>query len=247
MSDFDDILAAAQRKRGQPSAPKAAESKLPLDAIAQREEDSRPLNPDHVQALADSIAILGLIQPLAVDQAGRLLAGGHRRAALLLLQEQNPEAFAKHFPSAQIPVRIMPFDSAQQPDLALEIELSENEKRRDYTPAEVRAIADKLRAAGYRDSTGRPKKGEKQLRPALTVIFGKSIATVRRYLNEPDEKSHSHERVSSDLLKRSLKTLQQWQQQHGESPTAEEAELLKLLPKVEKAIARVLKKETKET
>jgi ParB family transcriptional regulator, chromosome partitioning protein len=227
----------------QPSAPKAAESKLPLESIAQREEDSRPLNLDHVQALTDSIAVLGLIQPLAVDQVGRLLAGGHRRAAITLLQEQNPEAFANHFPSAQIPVKVMPFDAVEQPDLALEIELSENEKRRDYTPAEVRAIADKLRAAGYRDAAGRPKKGEKQLKPALTVIFGKSINTVRKYLNEPEEKTLQHGRVSSDLLKRSLKILQQWQQQHGESPTAEEDDLLKLLPKVEKAIARVLESE----
>ena len=118
---------------------------LPLDSITDRVEgDSRPLNPAHVEELADSIAVVGLIAPIAVDSQGRLLAGGHRRAAIVLLQERNLDAYAKQFPNGQVPIRRYDFDSKVEPDKALEIEASENEKRRDYTPAEVKAIANRL-------------------------------------------------------------------------------------------------------
>jgi len=59
---------------------------MPLEAIKPRDADTRPLNPAHVEALAESIAALGLIDPLAVDKQGRLLAGGHRLAAILQLR-----------------------------------------------------------------------------------------------------------------------------------------------------------------
>ena len=68
---------------------------LPLDSVTDRVEgDSRPLNPAHVEELSDSIAVVGLIAPIAVDSQGRLLAGGHRRAAIVLLQERNPDAYS---------------------------------------------------------------------------------------------------------------------------------------------------------
>lgn len=118
---------------------------LPIDSITDRVKgDSRPLNPAHIEELANSIAIVGLIAPIAVDSQGRLLAGEHRRAATLLLREQDPEAYAQQFPSGQVPIRRYDFDSKAEPDKALAIEASENEKRRDYTPAEVRAIADRF-------------------------------------------------------------------------------------------------------
>ena len=194
-------------------------STLPLDSITDRiDGDSRPLNPTHVKELADSIAAVGLIAPIAVDSQGRLLAGGHRRAAILQLQEVNSEAFAKQFPGGQIPIRRYDFDSQVEPNKALAIEASENEKRKDYTPAEVRAIADRLRAVGYRDSPGKPKKGEKALRPALELIIGKSIRQVRRYLNEladsPVEGAQPNrdKQTRSDVLvlNRALTSLQKW-------------------------------------
>ncbi|NJN49605.1 MAG: hypothetical protein HC805_07365 [Alkalinema sp. RL_2_19] len=80
------------------------------------------------------------------------------------------------------------------------IEASENEKRRDYTPGEVRELADRLVAAGYRKTEGRPKKGEKALIPSLSVIVGKSHRTLHRYLEEPtNKKTLPHDRVFSDI------------------------------------------------
>lgn len=190
---------------------------MPLDKITDRAGgDSRPLNPTHVEELAKSIAVVGLIAPIAVDSRGRLLAGGHRRAAILELQQRDLEAFSKQFPGGQVPIRRYDFDSQVEPEKALAIEASENEKRKDYTAAEVRAIAERLRAAGYRDAPGKPKKGEKALRPALELIIGKSIRQVRRYLNEDDlvENGTSNQdkqtRTDVRVLNRALVNLQKW-------------------------------------
>jgi ParB family chromosome partitioning protein len=194
-------------------------STLALDNITDRVDgDTRPLNPAHIEALADSIAIVGLIAPIAVDSRGRLLAGGHRRAAIALLREQDPESYAKQFPAGQVPIRRYDFDSETEPDKALAIEATENEKRRDYTPAEVRAIADRLRAVGYRDAPGKPRKGEKALRPALELIIGKSIRQVRRYLNDTSDISADNSEQNQDkqtrtdvlVLNRALVSLQKW-------------------------------------
>jgi hypothetical protein len=59
--------------------------------------------------------VLGLIQPIAVDSQGVLLAGGHRREAIEWLQAANPEAFAEHFGTG-VPVCSYDFDSARDPE-----------------------------------------------------------------------------------------------------------------------------------
>ena len=62
---------------------------VPLVQIKVRKFDTRPLNEDHVQALSESIAVLGLLEPLVVDKRSRLLAGGHRLAALYVLRNDE--------------------------------------------------------------------------------------------------------------------------------------------------------------
>lgn len=191
---------------------------MPLNKITDRAGgDSRPLNPAHVEELANSIAVVGLIAPIAVDIRGRLLAGGHRRAAILELQQRDPEAFSKQFSGGQVPIRRYDFDSEVEPEKAIAIEASENEKRKDYTAAEVKAIAERLRSAGYRDSPGKPKKGEKALRPALELIIGKSLRQVRRYLNEAENlvengtlNQDKQTRTDVRVLNRALVNLRKW-------------------------------------
>lgn len=159
--------------------------RLPLNQITDRPGgDTRPLNHSHVQALAESIAAVGLIQPIAVDNQGRLLAGGHRRAAIAYLQSSNPTAFAQWF-EADVPVHRFDFDASANESRALAIEASENEKRRDYTAAEVRELADRLVAVGYTNKRGGVKKGEKAIGPTLEIITGKSRRTIERYLAQP--------------------------------------------------------------
>ena len=211
-------------------------STLPIDRIRDRESSTRSLNSQHVQSLKESISTLGLIEPLAVDQEKVLLAGGHRIAAIALLQETEPAIFEQHFPSGAVPVRVMPFVAAHEPNKALQVEVAENEYRRDYTPAEVRGIAKRLVEAGYKDVKGRPKKGEKVLMPALSAVVGKNRRTIQRYLhNEPD-------RSRTDVhlfLQKAKKSLEAWEKQASKDSLASR-ELSKQLPEVMNLINAVM-------
>lgn len=202
----------------------ARTAQLSIDNISPRPGgDTRPLDLAHVLDLAESMAALGLLEPIVVDERQRLLAGAHRLAAARLLacteaDERRRDVLREagappevvdgsappSGPLAQqaeraerlevdgwhrrhgglVPVRLYPIDAEAEPDLALAIEATENEKRRDYTRPEILALADRLRAAGFSDHQGRPRQDERPLRPALAVIIGKSERQVRRILNE---------------------------------------------------------------
>jgi ParB family transcriptional regulator, chromosome partitioning protein len=181
---------------------------IPLEEINDRPGgDTRSLNQPHVEALAESIAVFGLIQPIAVDIKGNLLAGGHRRAAIYHLSVFNPEAFNTHF-SLGIPIRRYNFDASQDTEMALAIEATENEKRRDYTPEEVKDLAERLKLAGYNYTSGRPKKGQKSLIPSLSVIVGKSDKTIRRYLEDAPQEKSGHVTGFLEASKSTAKSLQ---------------------------------------
>lgn len=185
--------------------PTRVDTTMALDDIIARESDLRPLRPSHVKDLAASIATVGLIQPPAVDSRGHLLAGEHRRAALVLLRDvsRNHDAIVAAWPELDpddhdriaaawtnqgfdkgVPVRRMPFDAEVDRSRALAVEATENEKRSDFSKEEVRAVVEKLKSAGFRATVGRPKKGEKALSPQLAIIFGKSQRQVFNYLAE---------------------------------------------------------------
>jgi ParB family transcriptional regulator, chromosome partitioning protein len=215
-----------------------------LDEIIDRPMDTRSLNSSHVESLAESIAVLGLIQPIAVDSQGCLLAGGHRLAAIIYLQTNNPTAYAKHF-AVGIPVRRYNFDALSNPDLALAIEATENEKRRDYTPAEVRDLADRLKAAGYHHTKGRAKAEQKSLLPFLAVIVGKSERQIKRYLATKSVSSTNGTDVpfSQKCLKKAIISLRQYQ--NTSLVSTQERKLLNELPGIieslEKAVAEKIR------
>ena len=204
----------AQRDRTQDDAPIPERLvTLPLDEVQPRSQgDVRSLNPGHVVSLAESIAALGLIEPIVVDRKGRMLAGGHRLAACRLLAAPAPrrasmlaaitaEAGKKLEPDVakrlqqietiteahspdHLPVRIIEFDSLEETERALTIEAAENTQRRDYTPREVLGLYRRLLDAGYTDRRGKPRRGERPAKPAISAIIGRSIRTVERMLNE---------------------------------------------------------------
>lgn len=155
-----------------------------LSKIEPRVNDTRPLHTAHVQDLVESIAALGLIEPLVIDQRGRLLAGAHRLAAITLLKDAAPDIYQQHFSGNQIPVRLMLFDADVDQERALQVELAENEKRVNYSRDQIERLAERLRALNYRDTKGRPKQGEKALGPALSVAIGVSTRYVRKVLSE---------------------------------------------------------------
>jgi ParB family transcriptional regulator, chromosome partitioning protein len=181
---LNDLIKGKMQNAPIPQQPLAAT--LPLSQITDRPDgDTRALNQSHVEALSESIAAVGLIQPIAVDNKGHLLAGGHRRAAIYHLKESNPEAFNHHF-NIGVPIRRYDFDATQDAGMALAIEATENEKRRDYTPKEVKELADRLKAAGYQFQKGGQRKGAKGVAPTLALIVGKSQRTIERYLSQSD-------------------------------------------------------------
>jgi ParB family chromosome partitioning protein len=181
---------------------------LDVRAIGERAQgDARTLRIEHVVNLADSIAALGLLEPIVVDSANRLLAGGHRLAACRLLAtplkrraawlEANlptlsPDDLERALEmqcgdgimTRRIPIRRMDFDSNESPDRALAVETAENTQRRNYTRGEIRSLRDRLLAAGFTERRGRPKPGEKPVQPALAVIIGKNVRTIQRALAE---------------------------------------------------------------
>jgi len=71
---------------------------------------------------------------------------------------------------------------AAEPARALAVEVAENEQRRDYTAAEVRALAERLQGAGFKATAGRPRKGTRALLPALGAVVGKSKRQLLRIL-----------------------------------------------------------------
>ena len=225
---------------------------VPLNKIKERPLDTRPLNQGHVQKLAESIAVLGLLEPLVVDNHQRLIAGAHRLAAVRRLREENSSTYKMQFANDAIPVRMLPFDAELEPARALECEVAENEHRRDYTPAEVRNLAERLIAAGYTSYTkGRPKKGEKALKPALEIIIGKNRRTIQRYLNpDPDNFPKSETAVSlfqsQKTLEKIHKSLQSWHKIERKvimTPKCQKlaTQLPKWLKLVEEAIAELEK------
>jgi len=225
---------------------RASKVTLKLEQIKNRETDTRPLNQFHAEALAESIAVLGLLEPLVVDLRNRLLAGGHRLSAIKILKEQNLKTYQLHFPSDEIQVRVMPFDAESNPDLALQVEVAENEHRRDYTPAEVRTLAERLQKQGYKRLKGRPGKGEKSLMQALAFVVNKSKRTVERYLqqdNNDTEKSATDVALSGErtALKKAYRHLQSWQKALPEElETPKRQSLAKKLPGMMKLIDAAL-------
>ncbi len=177
-------------------------------------KDIRPTNPLHVVDLAESIVAVGLIEPLVVDCELRLLAGGHRLAALRLLAQPVPEraaalaALAAGFAiergaplpatrlgdlqarAAGLPVLggtalvrvIGDLDAVADSERAFQVEVAENEKRRDYTAGEIRSVAARLKRSGRYQLSGRPGQGRKAMLPELSAIFGKSQRQIYRAL-----------------------------------------------------------------
>jgi ParB family transcriptional regulator, chromosome partitioning protein len=217
---------------------KESTSKIPLEEIHDRDRDSRPLNMAHVEALAESIEAIGLIQPVVVDEEGSLLAGAHRKAAITLIKNRNPSAYEEHFDEG-VPIRRYEFKASEEKELALAIEASENEKRRDYSALEVRELADRLIAAGYHHTKGRAKEGTKSLLPSLEIIVGKSRSQIKRYLaedgNGAEKLNGSYEPFSQKCLRQAITALQKYQ--NAELRSTKEKRLLKNLPGILESLA----------
>ena len=119
-----------------------------------------------------------------LEGAERLLAGkagGDIAARLAALPA--PSTLPEPLRAGQLPVRrLVDLDSVDDPGGALAAEVAENTARTAYSRAEVEDLIARLRKAGYREITGRPKRGQRALRPALELVLGVSRNTARRLL-----------------------------------------------------------------
>ncbi len=176
--------------------------------------DTRPVNPAHVVALAESIGAVGLLEPIVVDAHLLLLSGANRKEECALVAEADDNkrrtvflkmvngssvaglddlvhrvhvldrsVWTQRHADGRVPVRIITIDSAKDTNGALKVELSENEQRRNYSKAEILELVVRLRTAGFVDRPGRPRHGERPLRPALAAIIGRSGRFLRELLN----------------------------------------------------------------
>jgi ParB family chromosome partitioning protein len=204
---------------------------ITVDQIKLRKNsDTRPLNAAHVVTLAESIAVLGLLEPIVLDTQGNLLAGGHRLAALQLLAEPMPVARRTAFlercrlktkdkptpeldrladrlamlgekPLPRNKITVQVIDVAGK-DIALAVEAAENNVRRQYTREEIEALADRFKAAGYKTSSGKPKKGEKTMLNALEAAVGRSKRQIQNILSNKAPKKLSEWDRAMSALKR---------------------------------------------
>ena len=181
-----------------PLTPNSPVQLIPLSKITDRGSDTRAINAEHVEQLVESIRVVGLITPLALDRDYTLLAGAHRLSALKTLALKYETVFQQLFPDGKIPARVMSISADTDQLLALRVEIEENEKRRDYTAAEVLEVAQTLENAGFTRSRGRPSAGQKPLIPALESIFGKSKATIKRYLAQEHSQTETQVLVTPE-------------------------------------------------
>lgn len=187
---------------------KPVPDRLPLESIKDRVTNLRPVYEDRARSLAGNIALVGLIQPIAIDLHGRLLAGDHRRRALAILRELSewPDRLKQLLPDLAegdadtqgkaltawrrlgfdmgVPVHRIHVDAAGDPALAKAIELSENTQREAFTKEEVKEAYKALVAAGFRHTVGRPKKGERAIGPQLELLYGRASRTIVKYVAE---------------------------------------------------------------
>lgn len=210
-----------------------------IKALKPHPSPSRGLDACHIVNLAHSIAALGLIHPLVVDVDDVVIAGSHRYASLRLLatprigraifltdlciaagQAALTEALSTSLESlpyapdtvdfSRIPVRIMPLRQSTQPEEVWRAEVAENERRRDYSPKEVKVLAERLLEQGYTMRKGGQNDARRVL-PVLTAVVGRSERQVRRLLSageQSEERGVDEDRTSvrSSSEAMSLKT-----------------------------------------
>ena len=201
--------------------PLAAAEVVTLASVQPRKLNTRELRPPHVLTLAESIAVAGLCSPIALDAHRRLVAGLHRLNACRLLcapdrvafwqtiaGEPSPldlqrieslpavDALQEPLRHAMIPAGVfIGLDAEADPASALAAESAENTARRQYSSDEVRGIMARLKLAGYREpKAGRPRPGEKPIRPALALVLGISERQASKLSNKSGTSSRLNER-----------------------------------------------------
>lgn len=95
----------------------------------------------------------------------------------------SPRDLPEPLVNGRVPVAILTgIDAENDKAAALAAEVAENVTRKKYTTPEIYSLVGQLRSHGYTEPKGRPRVGEKALRPALRLILGMSEKTIRNIL-----------------------------------------------------------------
>jgi ParB family chromosome partitioning protein len=242
-------------------------ARIPLENIKPRIEDTRPATAEGVLTKAESIAAVGgLLSSITVDRAHRLMAGLPRllacrlllappaeRARLLAelpgkvkdaekrLSELPPPSRApKQIRDGRAPCIVKTeIDAEKNPGAALAIEAAENTARANYKRGEVERVVQRLKAAGYQEMKGRPKPGQKPLKPMLQSTLGISERQAWNILNPDAARKRRQTATFTGALRKLSKPLAQVEGQKlsadTKAPTLKRAlglaeELAALLP-----------------
>lgn len=73
--------------------------------------------------------------------------------------------------------------AADDAERALAVEAAENNVRRQYTNAEITALAERFKNAGYKTTAGKPRAGERTMLSALEAAVGRSKRQIQRILD----------------------------------------------------------------
>ena len=151
------------------AAPAPAVEAIPLADLYLSDMNPRQeADPEGIALLADSIALIGLIQPIAGlrDEAGKVgvVAGGRRWRAIRLAIERDPALAEQRSDLGLVPVRLAPDEATARAWAAVE-----NTAREDLHPA------DEIRAYG------RMREGGADV-PTIARTFGATEAHVYRRL-----------------------------------------------------------------
>lgn len=176
-------------KSAAPAAPVAPTQYVPLDNIVNKKElKYRALDSEHVDSIAASIIANGLDTPLTTfaekaDSMVRikgaeepvaatfLVAGNHRRAALMKVRRENADVFKKRFPNG-IPVVHHVYTIPE----AMFAQLRENIARKEMTAEEIFPVLEQLSSEPY-NLSGKD----------IAKKIGKSTAWVSQHLAVNEE------------------------------------------------------------
>ena len=145
------------------------------------------------------------IQALISQERARAGSEGADRTRELIYELLEGIPLTSEVDFSQIPVRPFDFSSHQDHDRALEVEIAETAVRKDFSPQEIMSLYQCLLAKGYCDPVGRPRRGERAVKPIIASLLGISVRTVRRKLKQAQlEQNRSEREWTLDEVKKAI-------------------------------------------
>jgi hypothetical protein len=210
------LILASEIPATDPLPLKEGQNEVLLAAILPRpEDDVRPLDAGHVVTLAESIALLGLLDPILVNLKGHLLAGAHRLAALQLLAIADGENRRKAYLG-----RMQGLTASKPPKKKKNAEDADDAESAPKLPATVDALAKRISAIDT--SAVIAKYTAKFKIPVMAVDtsekIGKAIDTVVEATENGIRRQYTNDEIKglAVKLKRAGYTHREGRPKHGE-------------------------------